>query len=361
MPKTLLLHIGTSKTGTTSIQSALAGSRGALAPVCYPRAFGEINHNRLVMYYLPSDQVPRYLYDGFSKGGLLTQAKLERYRRTIFGQLASAGNAIISGEQLSSTFKPADAQKLRSDLESAGFKRFHVILYIRDPAEFFLSATQQRLKSPTSQRGLIGFDAASFKYEFRRIAETWEEVFPGDVIVRKFPGVSEGDAAEDFATLMREYLGVSLPAGQIRLNTTISAEAMQLLQSYRSTFRSMNDIRLNTDEHRLLQYLKQSPAEICQSKPVLKKPVAEWIRARHKPDADFIFGRYGVDLGLTEVSTDAELDPSRAQRIDDLLETLDAEVVHQLLLGFAHSAVSKHAQRSMPLRIAARVKRSIKR
>jgi hypothetical protein len=358
MPKTLLLHIGTTKTGTTSIQAALAGSRRAIAPVCYPRSFGDINHNRLVMLYLAGDQVPGYLQDSYH--GRLGKIKLGWYRRHIFGQLSSAGDAIVSGEQLSSTLSAEAARKLRSDLELVGFQRFHVILYIRDPADFFLSATQQRLKSPTSQPGLIGFDAASFKYEFRRMVETWQEVFPGEVIVRKFPGTSEGDVVSDFSALMQELLGVSLPAVMVRRNTTISAEAMQILQSYRSTFRVTNESGLTPDVRRLLRYLESSSADIDQSKPVLKKRVVESIHARHTSDADFIFSRYGVDLGLPEVNPDPELDPSRTQRIDDLLETLDTDVVHQLLLGFAHSITAKTSKRSMPLRIAARIARTVR-
>lgn len=286
MPKTILLHIGTGKTGTTSIQNALAGSRRALAPVCYPRMFGEGNHNRLLMLYLAGGQVPRYLYDGHP-AGRLGKVRSYQYRRNMFGQLASARSAIISGESLSATLTPVAARSLRSDLESVGFQRFRIILDIRDPADYFLSLTQQRLRSPTSrlrspasQTGLVGFDASSFTYEFRRMVDTWEEVFPGDLVVRKFPATAEGDVVEDFSALMRQYLGVSLPAGRIRSNTTISAEAMQILQNYRSIFRSMSDTRLAPEVNRLVRFLEGVSTEVVQNKPVLKIDVAESIRAR---------------------------------------------------------------------------------
>jgi hypothetical protein len=364
MPKTILLHIGTGKTGTTSIQNALVGSRRALTPVCYPRVFGEGNHNRLLMLYLAGDQVPRYLYDGHP-AGRLGKVRLDRYRRSIFGQLASARSAIISGESLSATLTPVAARHLRSDLESVGFKQFQVILYIRDPADFFLSLTQQRLRSPTSQTELIGVDASSFTYKFRRIIDTWEEVFPGDMVVRKFPGTAEGDVVEDFSALMRQYLGVALPAGRIRNNTTISAEAMQILQNYRSSFRPMNDTRLAPDVNRLVRYLEGSSTEVVQNKPVLRIDVAESIRARHKSDADFVFSRYGVDLGLSDVNSDAALYPSQTQRVEDLLETVDRGVIEELLLRFAHSNVlqnsrlAENSKRSLPLRVAARVNQAL--
>jgi hypothetical protein len=73
------------------------------------------------------------------------------------------------------------------------------------------------------------------------------------MVVRKFPGTAEGDVVEDFSALMRQYLGVALPAGRIRSNTTISAEAMQILQNYRSSFPPMNDTRLAPDFNRLVR------------------------------------------------------------------------------------------------------------
>jgi hypothetical protein len=93
--------------------------------------------------------------------------------------------------------------------------------------------------------------------------------------------------------------------------------------------------------------------------------VAESIRARHKSDADFVFSRYGVDLGLSDVNSDAALYPSRTQRVEDLLETVDRGVIEELLLRFAHSNVlqnsrlAENSKRSLPLRVAARVNQAL--
>jgi hypothetical protein len=75
----------------------------------------------------------------------------------------------------------------------------------------------------------------------------------------------------DFSALTRQYLGVSLPATGMRSNMTISAEAMQIVQDYRSTFRSSNDIGPAPDVDRLVRYLKGLSAEVVQNKPVLKR------------------------------------------------------------------------------------------
>ena len=63
MPKTALLHIGTSKTGTTSIQKWLAHAQqhGKLAPVRYPLWGSDSNHQRLVAVYKSYEDLPEIL------------------------------------------------------------------------------------------------------------------------------------------------------------------------------------------------------------------------------------------------------------------------------------------------------------
>ncbi len=52
MDKTATLHIGTTKTGSTSIQKFLTHNRTVLArnSVLYPEALGPINHNAIPVY-----------------------------------------------------------------------------------------------------------------------------------------------------------------------------------------------------------------------------------------------------------------------------------------------------------------------
>jgi hypothetical protein len=342
--KTALLHIGTRKTGTTSIQNMLAVSRAVIAPVRYPLINGDRDQNRLVNLYLPRDKWPEPWRD-------IRPETCRKYRRFISRELAAPGSVIVSAESLSSWFDPVAAQKLREDLEGFGFRRFHVIIYFRDPAEYYLSNINQMLKNPAVSTPM-GCHPRGFSYHMRRMTETWEQAFPGSLVVRKFPPTPESDVSADFSALAYELLGVSLPRIPERANPTISAEAMQIIQDYRLAF-SWDDGRgLTQDLAGLVRFLQQSQAEVAQTKPVLKPEVAQCIRANHRADGDFIKLHYGVDLGLTE-SQSAELELGDNYRVSDLVEYLDPKITYELLLRLAKSELRKISAQRSPIRAAA--------
>lgn len=330
----------------------LADAREHMAPVRYPIMDRDRDQNRLVTLYLPRDQWPvQWRHVG--------PETCRRYRSFISKELTSADDAIISGEALSSWFNPAAAQRLRDDLEGFGFQRFHVILYIRDPADYYLSFMQQILKV-SANGSPMGSHPALFRYELQCMAQTWEEAFPGSLVVRKYPAESASDIAADFCAQVSEYLGVSLPSIPARMNTTISAEAMQIIQDYRLAFWPNNGGILTPDAARLVRFLTEATTDVPQNKPVLKPAIAECIRANHKQDAEYIYSHYGVDLGLRETQP-THLQADHSFRVGDLVQTLDSEVVRELLLRLAKSELERApAKRSLARRIASRAYRAIR-
>jgi hypothetical protein len=352
MSKTALLHIGTRKTGTTSIQQVLAETAKVDSTFSFPLMNGDHNQNRLVTVYLPHSELPVHWRHA--------PEACQRYRRFVLKELATARNAVISAEALSAYFNTRAAEQLRDDLERIGFRRFHVILYVRDPADYFLSFLQQILKS-SDQTAPIGSHPASFRYGLRHISETWEHAFPGCVEVRKFPdNPPTADVTQDFSALVQEHLGVSLPVISTRMNATISAEAMQIIQDYRLAFWPDNGGIVTPDTTRLVRFLEASMAEVPQNKPVLKPAVRACIRANHQLDGDFIYSRYGVDLGLTETQP-VQFELDRSYRVGDLVESLDPEIVRELLLRLAKSEMERApAKRSLARRVASRAVRAVR-
>jgi len=354
-PKTALLHIGTPKTGTTSIQRWLAHAQedGCLAPVCYPLRGDDYNHERLQLLYRPYEDLGPNVRRIYSLSGRHYRRMRDRYRQFLFQELSVANAAVLSAES-ASAFSPLLATRLREDLESLGFKEFHIVLYIRDPADFFLSNTQQHLimtvKSP------FVMDPATFRYEFLRMAETWEHAFPGRLIVRKFPTNPGHDIIDDFAEVLNWCLGVAPARIPLRLNTTHSAEAMQIIQDYRKTFWPNNEI-LTPDVARLIEFLGRSRLTVPQSKPVLKPEVAAQIRANHKRDAELLHSRYGVDLDLRNCSPTPAIPRGESYRVDEIVESVDPAIVRQLLLRLARIELGR--KRPLPVRVAAQAYRRI--
>jgi hypothetical protein len=66
--KKLLIHIGTCKRGSTSIQKRLSDASKALIATgnTYPKVYGRIHHQLIVASYIPSERLPRGLRRQFS-------------------------------------------------------------------------------------------------------------------------------------------------------------------------------------------------------------------------------------------------------------------------------------------------------
>jgi hypothetical protein len=91
-----------------------------------------------------------------------------------------------------------------------------------------------------------------------------------------------------------------------------------------------------------------------QTKPKLKADVAEEIRANHTEDAEFLKSRYGVDLGLGGSAGLGTLSAHSSWRVEDILESVDREIVQRLLEEFGQLR-----QRPLPVRIATKAYRSV--
>ena len=351
MSKTALIHIGTRKTGTTSIQEALTNARRHLGSIRYPLIGQDRDQNRLLALYLAPEQMPL-------EWQLLSPEKNRRFRRILFQELKAASGAIISAEALSSWFSPAAAQAFRNDLEQLGFDKFYVVLYVRDPADYFLSHIQQILKSSSSSAP-NGKHPADFRYGLIRIAETWEQVFPGSLVVRKYLEGANANIVQDFSTVVQEVLGVSIPVLPMRKNTSISAEGMKILQDYRLKFSQGKPGVLTPDAAQLIKFLVNSETVVRQTKPHLRPEIAEGIRANHKAEADFIYSRYGVDLRLSSASA-TPIGLNKIYRVSDLVESLDSEAVQNILLLLAKSGLElSPLQRPLLHRIASRAYRAL--
>jgi hypothetical protein len=308
------------------------------------------------MLYLPHQDQPAPRRVEFPHDDERFRRTQLRYRQFVFKNLRSSVGAILSGEVLSNCFGPPAARQLRRDLESLGFRQFYIVLYVRGPADFYLSRTQSQLKLPVHPSPAVA-DPTSFRYRFRSIAENWEQAFPDSVIVRRYPSDPQHNVLDDFSDLMQKCVGITLPQLQTRLNTTLSAEGMVVMQDYRQTVGTDAGGLAIPGLDRLVVFLTRSTKHIPQTRPALKAEVAEMVRANHAEDAEFLQSRYGVDLGLVR-SADVGTLPARSSwRVEDILELVKPDIVERLREEFARADSDR--RRALPLHVAKRFYRSV--
>jgi len=233
--RSLILHIGTEKTGTTSIQEFLALNRPRLkqAGILYPESLGPTNHIRLAAY--ASHKPWRLL----SKYPLDTQEKHLEFKRFLCHEfqnelaLSSCEHVIISNEHLHS--------RLRETRQIAEIKAFlahffhsiTVLVYFRRQDLMACSHYSTALKAGSADAKPFKASKTNYYYNFLKIYQNWTGVFgQQQVTVRIFAKdrFKNGNLIDDFCA----HAGISpcpnLPLPQ-RRNEALSLEAGLLIQA----------------------------------------------------------------------------------------------------------------------------------
>ena len=239
MQRDLILHIGLSKTGSSSIQRVLAGQRDTLQAqgVYMPQSPGWANH-ALLPASLVNDS--RILW-GFHPGtweGVTPAARIARFREEWAAELAGlpawAKRCVITAEQIGGLLRADDeVLRLAADLRPH-FASIRVVVYLRRQDQHAASAYSQWLRGGNLAEPELpeGGPAEQPEYDFGGLLDRFAAAF-GDAAMcpRIFDrgSLAGGDVVEDFLQLS----GISLPIPpeepKKNSNLGISLEGQHLL------------------------------------------------------------------------------------------------------------------------------------
>lgn len=209
--KRAILHIGTEKTGTTSIQKFLFENRSKLSSMglLFPASAGFISNQRLVVYgkQAPEPDLADESLD-VSDSVQLDQWKeqfvLEHCSEILAFQArhTDASSVIYSAEHLQSRLTRIDEIKRIARLLRPLFDEVRVLVYLRRQDRYALSAhsTSVRGGNPNTF-AFEKLNAVGPYYDYRMLLEQWSEVFGADAIdVRVFEKAQlhGGDVVTDF-------------------------------------------------------------------------------------------------------------------------------------------------------------------
>lgn len=291
--KRLILHIGSSKTGTTAIQRSLFRSREQLQGFTYPDlTTGQTTltaHHHLLLLLKTQDELPRrmrYLFAGsrYSRTVEETKTKLKE-------ELAIADNIVLSSEYLFS-LRDRHIVALKDVLAECGVTTILICLYVREPSGYYASLVQEACKgtSPFPQPD-------SFRYPIKDVIERWSRHFDGNIAVRGFQRetLADGDVLTDFITLASQHFGVTKPTIDPMVeNQSISMEALILLNRYRARFHPNQADTVTRDIDVLVGHLQKLGGS-SWTKVTLNPNVDEYIYANHEPALLWLRERFGID------------------------------------------------------------------
>lgn len=178
----LILHIGTAKTGTKAIQHFLASNRQLLAAqdVVVPAIDADrINHRWLVFLAQDDDKVDAYTL----RAGLGETAEQRRQSRQRLGQqlreraaATEAARWIISSEHLHSRLDLEALRRLQQ-LLAPSFARIEILVYLRHPLATAISLWSTKVKNGIVSTALMPpQDCAAICQHSTRL-RAWQQIF----------------------------------------------------------------------------------------------------------------------------------------------------------------------------------------
>ena len=202
----VLLHIGTEKTGTTTIQQFLSQNRQNLLAdgYLYPSSPGEINHTKLAIFSLKNTNIQNIHW----QLGLTTPEQVSNFQSQFKQDLAHElslnhdKTVILSNEHCSSRLtRIEDIEQLKMLLKEH-FNEIEIIIYLRRQDKFLVSSYSTAIRSGrTKSFSFPNQKTLKNRYDYWNILQKWESVFgKNTIIVKVFERnqMIENDLLKDF-------------------------------------------------------------------------------------------------------------------------------------------------------------------
>ncbi|WP_323716142.1 hypothetical protein [Paracoccus aminovorans] len=237
----LTVHIGTTKTGSSSIQRFLHRNRRALGGkgILVPSGLGLIVHFHAVLAALPFGQSPDLAQsiplNDAQQHASFREHTCARFREEVAGA-PGCHEVVITAEQLQSRLPLREHIQSFRELFCLGFDRTRIVVYVRPQLDQLISLYSTML------RGGYAYSLEDFiktrlqptfrpYFDLRDIILRWSDVFGAEnVIVRPYKGiVGDLGTLSDFSDLLRidprsEGLTIERQA-----NTSINVAGQKLL------------------------------------------------------------------------------------------------------------------------------------
>ena len=239
MPRSLILHIGTMKTGSTTTQLLLSYNRAALRErgICYPRTIGVNNHSLLAFKHasagLPGTGDSRP-WGQRSLAEAIEEACTE-FHREMAELPPEVSRVIVSGEIFGNHVRdPVDVGRLR-DFFAPYFDSMEILVYLRRQDCHVASNYSQTLRRGVLSRpSLVSWKdkKEGFTYHYDKLLAPWAEVF-GEAAIK--PRIFERDTNKSW-DVVADFIAATgtgplpPPAEGLRQNPSINAAGQRALR-----------------------------------------------------------------------------------------------------------------------------------
>lgn len=331
----LVLHIGSGKTGTSSIQFLLGSNRGRLAEHgwLYPSVASDDwhRHTRFGMFVQSDDRVVGE--HAWRREQHSTPAAFRKaFRRQLLTEIRKSGlsHVLLSDEALYGSPEEALRRLRRFTDRAAGGVR--LLVYLRRQDDHLISRYQQVVKVGETRRLAERTREVDFStpYDYYSRLSTWRRVVaPTEFVVRRF----EPDRFVD-GSLYQDFLdaaGLDLRASDLEpvelRNESLDAEAVEflrILNLYRVEDEGAQVGGINNRKFVVRLAAASSGPVLTLPTPVLDDFMALWQESNEAVAREFLGESDGQLFRSPRktrgVTTDQVLDPDRLEHYFDLLD-----------------------------------------
>jgi hypothetical protein len=265
-----VLHIGTEKTGTTALQSALSGLRDSLSEqgMFYAGAPGDLNSRRLAAVFTPF----RVSDDFLVRHDLAEPEKFLAWRdRTLSefcDEIEAAGERhdtyVLSSEHFSSRVLTDEAVIELAQFLSTRFSEVRVVCYLRRQDEMAVSRINEGLRAGFPRRQFPttkGGGRLPPLYDYYGIFKRWSLAFGSASMHLRIFDRSElvgGDIVKDFS---ETQLGVPLDFDEEGApNVSLNANAQLALMMFNEVMGPESRLKVVAQRRELAAYLERVAA-----------------------------------------------------------------------------------------------------
>ncbi len=315
--RTAVIHIGTAKTGTTTIQRMLAENRGALLArgICFPHSPGEVNHFRLAIAAAKGGRGNKMARVTGEAGDAAYVA--DRFARDLAAEMAAlpetVHSCVFSNEHCyRKVDSVAAAQRLKAMLDPH-FDRYRIVVYLRRQDEMMVSVYSTRLRSGDAHADVLpaveGNETYLRRFDWFALCERWAAAFGREAIApRVFDRASfvGGDLLKDFCHVagLGEAEGLAFPKV---VNSALSAPAQEFLRRLNIVMHGAEDSEereeegVGSDDDKAPRFIRQfvdhhysgrgrRPSR-AQAEAILRHfaPANEALRTRYFPGRETLF------------------------------------------------------------------------
>lgn len=246
----LILHIGTEKTGSTTIQYALAARRDALLEegILYPRLFGSENHMEIAVASMGYRSYDTVQIEELARTGMDLPTYEAALREQLNKEIRAAGprTLLISNEHCHGRLSRREDVLRLVKLLGAPFDNVKVIVYLRRQDRMAVSQHSSRLRGGVMDEMLPTYGPKPpAYYDFHHLMSLYADVFGAEALVPRLferDRLIGGDVVHDFFEIAG--LPVSVPSVP-KENLALSRQQARFLTLFNPLYPLLINDQLN--------------------------------------------------------------------------------------------------------------------